>query len=63
MDACGRGGVKPNVDVYTQKVKLESTDVILSSYQSCKEVDTFYYQNFVFGQKKVELFLRYKLVI
>ena len=30
---------------------------------SCKEVGVFFYQNFIFGQKKVDIFLRYKLVI
>jgi len=44
-----------------RKLKLESTDVILSSY--AKKLASFFYQNFVFRQKKVEIFLRYKLVI
>src|SRR6218665_1227747 len=44
-----------------RKLKLESTDVILSSSHA-KKLASFY-QNFVFGQKKVEIFLRYKLVI
>src|SRR6218665_2589366 len=44
-----------------RKLKLESTDFILSSSHA-KTVDVFH-QNFVFGQKKMEIFLRYKLVI
>src|SRR6218665_3573884 len=44
-----------------RKLKLESTDVILSSSHA-KKLASFY-QNFVIGQKKVEFFLRYKLVI
>ena len=45
-----------------RKLKLESTDVILSSSHA-KKLASFFNQNFVFGQKKVDIFLRYKLVI
>ena len=45
-----------------RKIKLESTDVILSS-SNAKKMASFFYQNFVFGQKKMEMFLLYKLVI
>src|SRR6218665_3964993 len=34
-----------------RKLKLESTDVILSSSHA-KKLASFFYQNFVFGQKK-----------
>src|SRR6218665_2199994 len=44
-----------------RKLKLESTDVILSSSHSKKL--TSVYQNFVFHGIKVEIFRRYKLVI
>src|SRR6218665_3101363 len=44
-----------------RKLKLESNDVILFSSHA-KKLASFY-QNFVFEQKKVEMFLRYKLVI
>ena len=70
MDACGRAGGGPApCGRPHRKLKLESTDVILSSSRAKKlayflpEVGVFFYQNFVFGQKKVEIFLRYKLVI
>ena len=61
VDACGRGegGPAPCGRPH-RKLKLESTDVILSSH--AKKLASFY-QNFVFGQKQVEIFLRYKLVI
>src|SRR6218665_445175 len=49
------GGVKPHVDVQTEKLKLESTDVILSSSHA-KKLAYFFYRNFVFGQKKSENF-------
>src|SRR6218665_2507318 len=55
----GKGGPAPCGRPH-RKLKLESTDVILSSH--AKKLASFY-QNFVFGQKKVEIFLRYKLVI
>src|SRR6218665_2210704 len=56
----GGGGAAPCGRPH-RKLKLESTDVILSSSRAKKLA--FFYQNFVFGQKKVEIFLRYKLVI
>ena len=59
----GGKGVKPHVDVH-KKLKLESTDVILSSAHAKKFQGIFFYQNFVFGRSiKVEIFRRYKLVI
>src|SRR6218665_3861954 len=62
VDACGRGGGGPApCGRPHRKLKLRSTDVILSSSQA-KKLASFY-QNFAFGQKKVEIFLRYKLVI
>ena len=63
VDACGRGegGPAPCGRPH-RKLKLESTHVV-TVFSSCKEVGIFFYQNFVFGQKKVEIFLRYKLVI
>ena len=42
-------------------LKLESTDVILSSSNAKKLVS--FYQNFVFGQNKVDIFRWYKLLI
>ena len=44
-----------------RNLKLESTDVILSSFHARKLAS--FYQNFVFGRKEVEIFRRYKLVI
>src|SRR6218665_2593560 len=46
----------------TQKIKIR-VHRRHTVFFSCKEVGVFFYQNFVFGQKKVEIFLRYKLVI
>src|SRR6218665_2868347 len=61
VDACGGGGGPAPCGRPHRKLKLESTDVILSSSHA-KKLASFY-QNFIFGQKKVEIFLRYKLVI
>ena len=61
MDACGQREGSP-APCGRPRRKLESTDVILSSSHA-KKLATFFYQNFVFGQKKVEIFLRYKLLI
>src|SRR6218665_1755914 len=55
----GEGGPAPCGRPH-RKLKLESTDVILSSSHA-KKLASFH-QNFVFGQKKVEIFLRYKLM-
>ena len=56
MDACGRvwtgGGGPAPCGRSHRNLKLESTDVILSSSQA-KKLASFY-QNFVFGQKKSE---------
>ena len=57
----GEGGPAPCGRPH-RKLKLESTEAILSS-SLAKKLASFFYQNFVFGQKKVEIFLRYKLVI
>ena len=51
----GKGGPAPCGPPH-RKLKLESTDVILSSSHAKKLA--FFYQNFIFGQKKVEIFLR-----
>src|SRR6218665_2362269 len=48
----GRGGQAPCGRQH-RKLKLESTDVILSSSHA-KKLASFFYQNFVFGQKKVD---------
>src|SRR6218665_2187022 len=57
VDACGRGegGPAPCGRPH-RKLKLESTDVILSASHA-KKLASFFYQNFVFGQKKVEILL------
>src|SRR6218665_2316365 len=57
----GKGGPAP-CGCPHRKLKLDSTDVILSSSHA-KTLASFFYQNFIFGQKKVKIFLRYKLVI
>ena len=44
----GEEEVQPHVDVHTKKLKLESTDVILSSSHA-KKLASFY-PNFVFGR-------------
>ena len=56
----GEGGPAPFGRPH-RKLKLESTDVILFSSHA-KKLASFY-QNFVFEQKKVDIFLLYKLVI
>src|SRR6218665_4010388 len=62
-DACGRGEGSPAPCARPHRqLKFESTDVILSSSHA-KKLASFFNQNFVFGQKKVEIFLRYKLLI
>ena len=62
MDACGRGrGVQPHVDVH-RKLKLGSTDVILSSSHA-KKLASFFTRISSLDRKKVDIFLRYKLVI
>jgi len=62
VDACGRGEWGPTpCGRPHRKLKLESTDVILSTSHA-KKLASFY-QNFVFGQEKVDIFQRYKLVI
>ena len=45
-------GVQPHVDVHTENYCV----LMQRSWR-------LFYQNFIFGQKKVEIFLRYKLVI
>ena len=62
VDACGRGGVGPAPCGRPQKIKIR-VHWRHTVFFSCKEVGVFFYQNFIFGQKKVEIFLRYKLVI
>src|SRR6218665_1540856 len=57
----GGGGPAPCGCPHRQ-LKLEFTDIILSTSHA-KKLASFFYQNFVFGQKKVEIFLRHKLVI
>src|SRR6218665_3194424 len=53
VDACGRGEGGPAPCGRThRKLKLESTDVIRSSSHANKLAS--FYQNFIFGQKKVE---------
>src|SRR6218665_1328181 len=62
VDACGQGkGVQPHVDVH-RKLKLESTDVILSSSHA-KKLVSFFTRISSLDRKKVDIFLRYKLVI
>src|SRR6218665_3553808 len=62
VDACGRGGGPAPSGRPHRKLKLESTDVIYCLLLMQRSWRLFY-QNFVFGQKKVEIFLRYKFVI
>ena len=63
VDTCGReGGGSCPMWTSTQKIKIR-LHWRNTVFFSCKEVGVFFYQNFVFGQKKVEIFLRYKLVI
>src|SRR6218665_2577112 len=51
-DECGRGeGGPAQCGRPHRKLKLESTDVILSSSHA-KKLASFFNQNFVFGQKK-----------
>ena len=45
-----------------RKLKLESTDVILSSSHA-KKLASFLPEFLLWTEKKVEIFLRYKLVI
>ena len=60
VDACGRG-VQPQVDVPKKNYKLVSTDVILSSSHA-KKLASFL-PEFRLCTEKVDIFLRYKLVI
>ena len=64
VDACGRGwGVQPHVDVHTEnKLKLESTDVILSSSHA-KKWASFFTRISSLDRKKVKIFLRYNFFI
>jgi len=57
----GVRGVKPRVDVHIEHLKLESTDVILSSAHAKNLVH--FYQNFSLDGIKSRNFRRYKLVI
>ena len=60
VDACGRGPApceRPH-----RKLKLESTDVILSSSHA-KKLASFFTRISSLDRKKVEIFLQYKLVI
>ena len=54
-------GVQPHVDDKDRKLKLESTDVILSSSHAKKLA--FFLPEFRLWTEKVEIFLQYKLVI
>ena len=55
VDACGRGRGEAPCGRPHRKLKLESTDVILSSSHEKKLVYSFY-QNFVFGRNKMWTF-------
>ena len=63
VDACGRGerGPAPCGRPH-KKFKLESTDVTLSSTHA-KKLASFFTRISSLDRKKVDIFLRYKLVI
>ena len=63
VDACGRGeGVPAPCGRPHRKLKLESTDIILSSSHA-KKLASFFTRISALDRKKVEIFLQYKLVI
>jgi len=51
VDACGRGRGQSPCGRPHRKLKLESTDVILSSSHA-KKLVSFFYHNFIVGQNK-----------
>src|SRR6218665_1353325 len=58
---CGCPMQNDPMQTSTQKIKIR-VHWRHTVFFSCKEVGVFLNQNFVFGQKKVDIFLRYKLL-